>query len=363
MHKVMDNDYPGKSSIVFLPMIDMNPNDPTCINSTLHFVSKEARVHGFTPILTFDQPLYWKAMHIIETEPKDSPLKSVILRLGGFHLEMSFAGCIGHLMDGAGLSELLGSVYAPNTVSHMLNGKAIALAVRGYFLTDTALTSIMISKIYNISLEDSEEENLGDEQSDQNSRELLDAEKLFDALMNREVSISEVCQNPLLDDIHGKLANFRESHKSFRTAKLWFQFMDMVDILRRFIKAERVGEWNLHLQCIKEMLPYLAASGHNNYVKSARVYLQQMNHLEITNPEVSGFFHSGYHVVRRSDKVWAGLSSDLVIEQVIYQYYKRKIIHNGQHINDTEKCISCIICFEILFKFTVFIYKNVKYSI
>lgn len=154
MHKVMNDGYPGKSSVVFLPMIDMNPNDLTCINSTLHFVSKEAKTHSFTPILTFDQPLYWKAMHIVELEPMDSPLKSVILRLGGFHLEMSFAGCIGHMMDGSGLSELLESVYAPNTVSHMLNGKAIARAVRGYFLTDTTLTSIIISKIYCISLED-----------------------------------------------------------------------------------------------------------------------------------------------------------------------------------------------------------------
>jgi len=128
MQKVMDNDFPGKSSIVFLPMIDMNPNDLTCINSTLHFVGKEAKAHNFKPIITFDQPLYWKAMQIIEMEPNDSPSKSTILRLGGFHLEMNFAGCIGHLIDGSGLPE---TVYASNAVSHMLSGKAIARAVRG----------------------------------------------------------------------------------------------------------------------------------------------------------------------------------------------------------------------------------------
>ena len=32
-------DYPGKSTIGFMPMIDMNPSDLSCINSTLHFVS------------------------------------------------------------------------------------------------------------------------------------------------------------------------------------------------------------------------------------------------------------------------------------------------------------------------------------
>ncbi len=37
----------------------------------------------------------------------------------------------------------------------------------------------------------------------------------------------------------------------------------MVDILHKYIRAERTGHWNLNPQAIQEMLPYLAASGHN----------------------------------------------------------------------------------------------------
>jgi len=48
-----------------------------------------------------------------------------VLRLGGFHTQMSFIGCIGHLMASSGLPELLEAVYASNTVTHMLNGKAV----------------------------------------------------------------------------------------------------------------------------------------------------------------------------------------------------------------------------------------------
>lgn len=318
MQKMMDNEFPGKSSIVFLPMIDMNPNDLTCINSTFHFVGKEAKAHNFKPILTFDQPLYWKAMQIIEMEPNDSPLKSTILRLGGFHLEMSFAGCIGHLMDGSGLSELLETVYASNAVSHMFSGKAIARVVRGYFLTDTSLTSLMLSHIYNIPLQDSEEATQIDEYNDQNTKdtELFGADKMLEKLINKETTVGEVCQDHLVNRIKSKLEQFRTSHQTYRTSNLWFQFMDMVDILRRFIKAERIGDWKLYLNSINEMLPHLATAGHNNYVKSARVYLQQMNDIEVKHPDVSALFKSGYHVIRRSDRFWAGLSSDLVIEQV-----------------------------------------------
>jgi len=125
-----------------------------------------------------------------------------------------------------------------------------------------------------------------------------------------------VCQDHLVDRIKSKLEQFRTSHRTYRTSNLWFQFMDMVDFLRRFIKAERIGDWKLHLNSINEMLPYLAAAGHNNCVKSARVYLQQMNDIEVKHPDVSALCKSGYHVIRRSDRFWAGISSDTMIEQV-----------------------------------------------
>ncbi|VDI67384.1 tripartite motif-containing protein 63 [Mytilus galloprovincialis] len=140
--------FPGKSSIVYLPMIDMNPSDLTCINSTLHFISKEARRHNADPVVTFDQPLYWKAVNIILNEAESSTLKSMVVRLGGFHTEMSFLGSIGHIMNSSGLSELLETVYASTAVGHMLSGKAISRAVRGHFLTQTALTLLITSEIY-----------------------------------------------------------------------------------------------------------------------------------------------------------------------------------------------------------------------
>ena len=107
MQMIQQGDYPGKSSVFFFPMIDMKPTDNSCIYSTLKFVCTEARLHNTKAVLTFDQPLFWKALIIVESEPKDSDLRAIILRLGGFHLQMSFLGCIGHLMANSGLRELL----------------------------------------------------------------------------------------------------------------------------------------------------------------------------------------------------------------------------------------------------------------
>ena len=72
--------------MMFLPMIDVNPTDIMCVNTTLHFVSDHARRYGVTPVLTFDQPLWWKATTIVEGAQEDSHLLSVFLRLEGFHM-------------------------------------------------------------------------------------------------------------------------------------------------------------------------------------------------------------------------------------------------------------------------------------
>ena len=77
MQMFQKGEYPGKSSIHFLPMIDLNPSDPSCIYSMLIFASNQARKYDVTLVITFDQPLWWKAMLIIQQEPANSYLKSM----------------------------------------------------------------------------------------------------------------------------------------------------------------------------------------------------------------------------------------------------------------------------------------------
>ena len=73
------------------------------------------------------------------------------------------------------------------------------------------------------------------------------------------------------------------------------------------------------------MLDLFAASGHIHYTKSARLYLQNMLELPSSYPWVYKKFNTdGYHVIRRSDRFWAGLWSDLVIEQVLMRSLKSR---------------------------------------
>ena len=88
-----------KESIDFLPIIDLDPNNETCIYFTLQFVIREAARLGIpTSCITFDQPLWQKAAGIIKIENLN-----VVCRFTLFHTLMSFMGSIGNMMAGSGL--------------------------------------------------------------------------------------------------------------------------------------------------------------------------------------------------------------------------------------------------------------------
>ena len=66
MQHVSKGSHPPPADIVMLPIIDMKPPDDHCIYSTLCFVEEPAKRLGIiTPCITFDQPLWLKAVEII----------------------------------------------------------------------------------------------------------------------------------------------------------------------------------------------------------------------------------------------------------------------------------------------------------
>ena len=60
--------HPGVSSDIFLPIIDLTPTDPTCVRSTLEYMCDHASRHGVTPVVTFDQQLWWVAYMVIKAQ-------------------------------------------------------------------------------------------------------------------------------------------------------------------------------------------------------------------------------------------------------------------------------------------------------
>ena len=102
-----------------------------------------------------------------------------------------------------------------------------------------------------------------------------------------------------------------------KTSRLWIEYLKQMAFIRLFIRAERFGNFELHLHAISEMIPLFHASGHLSYAKSARLYLDQMRSLRnVMSPaEYTNYTSKGFFKIRRSEKHWAGNFSGQVIEQ------------------------------------------------
>ncbi len=140
---------------------------------------------------------------------------------------------------------------------------------------------------------------------------------VYGDLMAGSIIIESLQNSQVLQDINHKLMAGKDAMKNQLTARLWMQILECITILQTFIKAEWTGNWHLHLKVMHSMLPYLASADHNNYTNSIHQYLYNMESLPKYHPEVYPYFQAGLHVGIWSNRYWAGLSQDLLIEQVL----------------------------------------------
>ena len=75
-----------------------------------------------------------------------------------------------------------------------------------------------------------------------------------------------------------------ETLKEPQTATLWIFYIEYIYIVKEFLVAEKICNWYLYLQGVMKMINFFEASGHRNYAKCSRLYLQEMLSLSDTNP-------------------------------------------------------------------------------
>lgn len=348
MQTICCGNFNGFSTIEMLEIIDLNPSDDSCIYSTMLYVIDQAKSRLLpTPSLTFDQPLYIKAVDIAMKANLN-----IVIRLGGFHTLMSFLGSIGHMMRGSGIEEIMGLLFGSTTTEYVLSGKAYARAVRGHFIVHGALSDLLLDHMKNPLSASNDSQPVAMSLDDDSSfagvvspSDFDELVALYDKLLLEKVWIGQSETALLTCDSLSKLCvEFDRfcsavSDKS-RTARLWFLYMKYVTLLKLFIFGERTGNWNVHLHAVEGMLGLFAATGHINYAKSARLYVQQMKSLA-SNPmteSVNAQFESGNHSIRRTNRFWAGLSTDLVIEQTMMRSIKsRGGLTRGRGMHETSR--------------------------
>ena len=160
-------------------------------------------------------------------------------------------------------------MYAENSVVHMMSGKAVSRALRAHLLTESALTTLLIEIL-----------------TERGNAVVTDFEAMFTHLFEGENDVSTTKQFfETFNSLSTSLADLKQqlSAKS-QTAKLWCTYLHYINVVKRFVLAERTCNWQIHLESAADMLNLFASSGHINYAKSARLYIQRMNLLQESQP-------------------------------------------------------------------------------
>ena len=294
------------SEVIPLPFVNLDLSNPSTIYTCLLYAAEQCKNQSHV-MVTFDQPLFTKATEMALAAAAENPLSRVVVQLGGFHLLLSFMGAVGYIMAGSGLEDLWETIYAKNSVPQMMSGKAYARAVRAHMLTHQAVGTVLLECS---SIDAALQEEIS---------------SCYVSLFDKTATLQDIESSDSLNELTTLLEKkMEEAAATGRTAKLWVQYMHSVSIIKLFVLAERSGDWKLHLYCVQRMLPFFHASGHLNYARSAHVYLQEMLKLDKEmNPEdMDKFVNKGFFTVRRSNKFWSGIWTDLTIEQVLMRDIK-----------------------------------------
>ena len=109
-----------------------------------------------------------------------------------------------------------------------------------------------------------------------------------------------------------------ERSQQSKTVKLWVDVViKPMFITMAYIRAEREGDWLLHLSAFRQMIPYFFAAGHFNYARYGSYYLRSMEKLP---QHVLDHFLKGEHVMHHLRGLWNGIWSDQFIESTFMRF-------------------------------------------
>ena len=136
-------------------------------------------------------------------------------------------------------------------------------------------------------------------------------------------SIQELYQTPELEELRVKYKEFGQWSSSTMSS-YWRSYIEMACLLLCFIRSIRQGDWNLHLACIRDMLPWMFAYDRTNYSRYLSCYWCDMMSLEDTHPSAHEAFKAGDLVVQRSSSAFSQVAVDQTIEQTTNRDTKSK---------------------------------------
>jgi len=274
-----------------------------------NFMSINEHVGRKYSVLSCDMAIYLVAKLI---QVQRNEFDTLFLRIGAFHLAKNWLGVIGQFVNDSGFSDIFieTEVYGENTLKAVLKGVHYNRGVRSHKLMYEACRRLQM-KVFLKEADDSSMLQLKSQ-----------IKNLQEALMSSEEDVPAIYDIIEHDgtNLFSEFAKFLQKKSSENaTFKYWCNYCEMVEILLDCIRAERDGNWDLHLRTVKKMIPYLILYNHVNYVRGCVLYLSDMAKLP---PELTTAFQQGHFSVKRKAGKFNNVATDHALEQSLIRSSK-----------------------------------------
>ena len=146
---------------------------------------------------------------------------------------MNFQGCLGQHMQDFGLGEIW-TESRDNSVQQIMAGKSYARFVRVHKLTFQALWHFLLPKLYSY-LEEVDKDYKTD---------LLGSAQQYDTSCGADTLTNILASDTFKSHMDTFVDHIKNENPNI---KFWWNYMEMVNILLYFIRAQRDGLWDLHV--------------------------------------------------------------------------------------------------------------------
>lgn len=260
------------------------------------------------------QGVYRIARHIQLLEPEK--FRNLFFMLGSFHTTKISLACIGRYLEESGVDHLFIETesFGVNVVQEVLKGTHYARSIKGIFMLGETLERLLLESFF-------KENDYRMYELELTLISLLQdsfAEKDYSNSKSLSKEFISKCQKLTTD-----LEEFIEKRKKKSTSfHYWINVLILIQLLRDVVRADRSGDWILHVKSFGNFLPILYIFDRTNYIRWGSIYYQDILQLEKRKPELFAKFMEGKFVVKRSTASYTSVAGDQALEQTMNRSQK-----------------------------------------
>ena len=293
--RIRDEEAIAEDVVGYLPTINAPATELNTVFEILNrseLIRKQLLLE--TIVVVMDQAIFAKATEIVWKQKEK--FSNVVLRMGSFHTICNALSIIGKRFRDAGLKDICieAGIVAEGSINGVLDGKHYNRAVRVHKYIYEALMRLVWAEFLLWKENDQEASSIiGEFLSKVNDMACDLNQQNFSKLLNSTLLTKLISMwNSFLEHLHrdnGELSAY------------WMSYIDMVEnIILDLLHGSREGNWNLHLNAIRYMIPWCFAYDKVNYARYLSAYYAEMTNLSEKKPDVYEAFQAGQFSVQIS---------------------------------------------------------------